>query len=189
MSDIRLAAEVVAEVKKAVVGKDDILVKALLAVLARGHILLEDIRVWARPPWRWPFQGTGACVSPRPVHARRDALRHHRLFSTTRRLDEWSTSPGRCYAISSWPMNSTGPPAAPSRRCWRPWRRGRSRWTDIPSGAPALPGHCHPESGGGLWYQLLPDSQLDRFTLRLSIGYPRPEDELELLRRRRAAHP
>ena len=43
MSDIRLAAEVVAEVKKAVVGKDDILVKALLAVLARGHILLEDI--------------------------------------------------------------------------------------------------------------------------------------------------
>ena len=43
MSDIRLAAEVVAEVKKAVVGKDDILVKALLAVLARGRILLEDI--------------------------------------------------------------------------------------------------------------------------------------------------
>ena len=37
--------------------------------------------------------------------------------------------------------------------------------------------------------QLLPDSQLDRFTLRLSIGYPRPEDELELLRRRRGGAP
>ncbi|MFQ8759734.1 MAG: AAA family ATPase [Intestinimonas sp.] len=35
--------------------------------------------------------------------------------------------------------------------------------------------------------QLLPDSQLDRFTLRLSIRYPRPEDELELLRRRRSS--
>ena len=32
--------------------------------------------------------------------------------------------------------------------------------------------------------QLLPDSQLDRFLLRLSIGYPSPADELELLRRR-----
>ena len=38
-----LAAQVVAEVKKAVVGKDDIVVKALLAILARGHLLLEDI--------------------------------------------------------------------------------------------------------------------------------------------------
>ena len=37
------AAQVVAEVKKAVVGKDDIVVKALLAILARGHLLLEDI--------------------------------------------------------------------------------------------------------------------------------------------------
>ena len=32
--------------------------------------------------------------------------------------------------------------------------------------------------------QLLPDSQLDRFLIRLSIGYPSPADELELLRRR-----
>ena len=32
--------------------------------------------------------------------------------------------------------------------------------------------------------QLLPDSQLDRFMVRLSIGYPTPEDEVELLRRK-----
>ena len=31
---------------------------------------------------------------------------------------------------------------------------------------------------------LLPDSQLDRFLLRLTIGYPTPAQELELLRRR-----
>ena len=43
MLEKQLAAQVVAEVKKAVVGKDDIVVKALLAILARGHLLLEDI--------------------------------------------------------------------------------------------------------------------------------------------------
>ena len=32
--------------------------------------------------------------------------------------------------------------------------------------------------------QLLPDSQMDRFMIRLTIGYPKHEDELELLRRK-----
>ena len=43
MSEIHLAVQVVNEVKKAVVGKDEIVVKILMAILARGHILLEDI--------------------------------------------------------------------------------------------------------------------------------------------------
>ena len=43
MNDKQLAASVVNEVKKAVVGKDEMLIKALLAILSRGHILLEDI--------------------------------------------------------------------------------------------------------------------------------------------------
>lgn len=36
--------------------------------------------------------------------------------------------------------------------------------------------------------QKLPDSQLDRFLLRLSMGYPTPAEELELLRRRQYSH-
>ena len=43
MNEKNLAAMVVAEVKKAIVGKDMVIVKALAAILARGHILLEDI--------------------------------------------------------------------------------------------------------------------------------------------------
>ena len=37
--------------------------------------------------------------------------------------------------------------------------------------------------------QLLPDSQLDRFALRLSMGYPAPADELELLQRKMRGDP
>ena len=43
MNERNLSAEVVREVKKAIVGKDSVLVKVLAAILARGHILLEDI--------------------------------------------------------------------------------------------------------------------------------------------------
>ena len=34
---------ILTELKKAVVGKDNVLIMALLAILARGHILIEDI--------------------------------------------------------------------------------------------------------------------------------------------------
>ncbi|WP_294516921.1 MoxR family ATPase, partial [uncultured Pseudoflavonifractor sp.] len=37
------AVHILQEVKKAVVGKDEVIARALLAILARGHILLEDI--------------------------------------------------------------------------------------------------------------------------------------------------
>ena len=43
MNERNLAADVVGEVKKSIVGKDSILMKVLAAILARGHILLEDI--------------------------------------------------------------------------------------------------------------------------------------------------
>ena len=43
MNNRDLAANVVAEVKKVIVGKDAILFKVLAAILAQGHILLEDI--------------------------------------------------------------------------------------------------------------------------------------------------
>ncbi|MEG1292556.1 MAG: AAA family ATPase, partial [Lachnospiraceae bacterium] len=37
------AFEVINEIKKAVIGKDDCIVKAVAAILAGGHILLNDI--------------------------------------------------------------------------------------------------------------------------------------------------
>jgi len=37
--------------------------------------------------------------------------------------------------------------------------------------------------------QLLPDSQMDRFTVRLSIGYPEPKDEREMVLDRQGGNP
>ena len=37
--------------------------------------------------------------------------------------------------------------------------------------------------------QLLPDSQMDRFMIRLSIGYPAPADELDMVRRKQGGNP
>ena len=38
-----IAKGIITEVSKAVIGKDDIIIKSLLAIISRGHILLDDI--------------------------------------------------------------------------------------------------------------------------------------------------
>lgn len=42
---------------------------------------------------------------------------------------------------------------------------------------------------GAAGTQLLPDSQMDRFTVRLSIGYPAPEDERNMVLARQGVNP
>ena len=49
------SAAIIAEITKAVIGKNDIVEKILMAVLAGGHVLMEDIPVWEKPPWHWLF--------------------------------------------------------------------------------------------------------------------------------------
>ena len=51
------ALNVIDEVKKAVIGKDSCVEMVMMAILARGHILIEDIPVLERPRWHWHFQG------------------------------------------------------------------------------------------------------------------------------------
>ena len=42
---------------------------------------------------------------------------------------------------------------------------------------------------GSAGTQLLPDSQLDRFMVRLTMGYPSLEDEIEILKRKSQENP
>ena len=43
MTERQLIQTILAQVGRAVLGKDQVLAKVLLAILARGHVLLEDI--------------------------------------------------------------------------------------------------------------------------------------------------
>ena len=43
MKDFEKAIAVMNEVKKTVIGKDECIVKVMCALLAKGHVLIEDI--------------------------------------------------------------------------------------------------------------------------------------------------
>ncbi len=186
MSSNSLAAQVVGEVKKAIVGKDAVLMKVLAAILARGHILLEDI------------PGVGKTTLAL-AYARALGLQFHRmqftpdvmpsdvtgfsLFNKETGRMEYQPGAVLCNLFLADELN-------------RATSRTQSALLEaMEEGQVTVDGVSHPVPDpftviatqnpvGASGTQRLPDSQLDRFLLRLSMGYPSPAEELELLQRR-----
>ena len=188
MDDRRLCAQVVAEVKKAVVGKDEVVVKLLLAFLARGHVLLEDIPGVGKTTLALAFS-KALGLTCRRVQFTPDVMPSDLTgFSIyNKATGEMEYQPGAvlCNLFLADELN-------------RATSRTQSALLEaMEEGQVTVDGVSHPvpqpflviatqNPAGAAGTQLLPDSQLDRFTLRLSLGYPSPRDELELLRRRSA---
>ena len=188
MDDRRLCARVVAEVKKAVVGKDEVVVKLLLVFLARGHVLLEDIPGVGKTTLALAFS-KALGLSCRRVQFTPDVMPSDLTgFSIyNKATGEMEYQPGAvlCNLFLADELN-------------RATSRTQSALLEaMEEGQVTVDGVSHPvpqpflviatqNPAGAAGTQLLPDSQLDRFTLRLSLGYPSPRDELELLRRRSA---
>lgn len=186
MNSRNLAANVVAEVKKVIVGKDAVLFKVLAAILAQGHILLEDIPGVGKTTLALAF-------------ARALNLQFHRMqftpdvmpsditgfsiFSKATGKMEYQPGAVLCNLFLADELN-------------RATSRTQSALLEaMEEGQVTVDGVSHrvpdpflviatqnPVGASGT--QKLPDSQLDRFLLRLSMGYPYPAEELEMLKRR-----
>ncbi len=186
MNERNVAAQVVSEVKKAIVGKDNVLVKVLAAILARGHILLEDI------------PGVGKTTLALAFGRALD-LRFARMQFTPDVMPSDVTG-FSIYDKAAGAM--TYQPGAVMCNLFladelnRATSRTQSALLEaMEEGQVTVDGVSRPvpqpfvviatqNPVGASGTQRLPDSQLDRFLLRLRIGYPTPSEELELLRRR-----
>ena len=191
VNEARRAADIVAEVKKAVVGKDDILVKVLLAILARGHILLEDIPGVGKTTMALAFSKAlelgYSRVQFTPDVMPSDITGFSLYNKATGRM-EYQPGAVLCNLFLADELN-------------RATSRTQSALLEaMEEGQVTVDGTAHlvpqpflviatQNPAGASGTQLLPDSQMDRFMIRLSIGYPKPEDELELLRRKQAGNP
>ncbi len=187
MSDAKLAAQVIAEVKRAVVGKDEVLIRVLLAILAGGHILLEDIPGVGKTTMALAFSKALGLrygrVQFTPDVMPSDLTGFSILDRTTNQM-EYQPGALMCNLFLADELN-------------RATSRTQSALLEaMEEGQVTVDGVSHPvpepflviatqNPVGASGTQLLPDSQMDRFMLRLSIGYPKPADELELLRRKR----
>ncbi len=186
MHDNQLAVQVVGEVKKAVVGKDEIVAKTLMAVLARGHVLLEDIPGVGKTTMAIAFSKALGLKYSR-VQFTPDVmpsdLTGFSLYNKATGQMEYQPGALLCNLFLADELN-------------RATSRTQSALLEaMEEGRVTVDGVSHPipdpflviatqNPTGASGTQLLPDSQLDRFALRLTMGYPAPADEMELLQRK-----
>ena len=177
---------IVREVSKAIVGKDEALVKVLLAIIAGGHILMEDI------------PGVGKTTMAVAM-SRALGLEYNRVQFTPDVLPSDITG----YSIfdkNTGRMNYQKGALLCNLFLADELNRATSRTQSallqaMEEGEITVDGKTYPvpqpfvviatqNPTGAKGTQMLPDSQMDRFMLRLSMGYPAHEDEKEMIRRR-----
>lgn len=191
MEGNKQALEILGEVKKAVVGKDSILAKVLLAILARGHILLEDIPGVGKTTMALAFSKALSLQYNR-VQFTPDVMPSDitgfSIYNKATGAMEYQPGAVLCNLFLADELN-------------RATSRTQSALLEaMEEGQVTVDGVSHPlpspflviatqNPAGASGTQLLPDSQLDRFMVRLSMGYPAPAEEAELLRRKQSGNP
>ena len=179
------------EVKKAVVGKDGVLVMALLAILAGGHILLEDIPGVGKTTMALAFS-KALNLKYNRVQFTPDVLPSDIVgFSVYNKATgsmEYKDGAILCNLFLADELNR-----ATSRTQSALLEAMEERTVTVDGVTHPVPDPFvviatqNPVGASGT--QLLPDSQMDRFMVRLSLGYPKPSDEKEMLTRKQQGNP
>ncbi len=190
-SAITQTKQIIREVKKAVVGKDETVIKVLLAMLAGGHILIEDI----------PGVGktTLALAISKAMH-----LVHHRMQFTpdvmpadvtgftiyNKQTGSFDYKPGvvMCNLFLADEINRTS-------------SKTQSALLEVmEEGSVTIDGVTRvlpkpflviatQNPIGSVGTQMLPESQLDRFMIKLNMGYPDLQSEVDILKARHSENP
>lgn len=180
-----LAERVIDEVEKAVVGKREILTQIMTAILAGGHILIDDIPGTGKTTMALAFSTAMGLYANR-VQFTPDVLPADLTGFTIyqKKTDEFTYQPGAvmCNFLLADEINRTSPKTQSALLEVMEEHQvtvdGVTRKTGDPFIVIATE---NPVGSAGT--QLLPDSQLDRFMICVSMGYPTVEDEMEILRR------
>lgn len=190
MNERNHAAAVLSQVQKAVVGKDQVLARVMLAILARGHILLEDIPGVGKTTMALSFSRLLG-LSCNRVQFTPDVLPSDVTgYSIPDKTGGMTYQPGAvlCNLFLADELN-------------RATSRTQSALLEaMEEGQVTVDGVSHPlprpfvviatqNPTGAAGTQLLPDSQLDRFTVRLSLGYPNAKDEIAMILGRQGRDP
>lgn len=185
------AQKIMEQLHRVVVGKDGVLLWTLAAILAKGHILLEDIPGVGKTTMALAFSKVLNLQYSR-VQFTPDVLPSDITgYNVLNQADGGMTyRPGAvlCNLFLADELN-------------RATSRTQSALLEaMEEGQVTVDGTTYPipkpfvviatqNPTGAAGTQLLPDSQMDRFTVRLSLGYPNPKDEVAMVLNRQNGNP
>ena len=175
--------KIITELRKAVQGKDQILLWILMTILADGNVLLEDIPGVGKTTIALAFSRALGLDYGR-VQFNPDVLptdiTGYSVYDKQSGKMVYQKGAILCNLFLADELN-------------RATSRTQAALLEaMEEGQVTVDGITHPlprpftviatqNPTGAAGTQLLPDSQMDRFTVRLSVGYPKPKDELEMV--------
>ena len=178
-------AEVLAQVNQIVIGKEECVRKVMAAILAGGHILLEDIPGVGKTTLAMAFSETMALQNNRlqftPDVMPSDLLGFS-MYQKQTGTFEYQTGAVMCNLFLGDEINRTSPKTQSA--LLEVMEEGNVTVDGVTRKVPEPFVVIATENpAGSVGTQLLPESQLDRFMIQLSLGYPEEEAELDLLER------
>ena len=179
------ACAVMNEVKKVVIGKDECVRLAMAAILAGGHILIDDIPGVGKTTLAMAFAGAMEMDSHR-MQFTPDVLPADILgFSMYEKAQgAFVYQPGAimCNLFLADEINRTSPKTQSA--LLEVMEEGNVTVDGVTRRVPEPFVVIATENPvGSVGTQLLPESQLDRFMICVSMGYPTAEEEIEILKR------
>ena len=188
---VQKAQDILNQVRKAVVGKDDVLLWTLATILAGGHILLEDIPGVGKTTMALAFSKALGLRCNRiqftPDVLPSDVTGYSVMNQQT---GELSYKPGAvlCNLLLADELNRAT--SRTQSALLEAMEEGQVTVDGVSHRLPApfvVIATQNPAGAAGT--QLLPDSQMDRFMVRLSLGYPMPKDEIDMVLDRQGKDP
>lgn len=175
---------IVSEIKKAVIGKDETIIKVLLAILAKGHILIEDIPGVGKTTMALAFS-KAISLDYNRMQFTPDVLptdiTGFSIYNKSTGNFEYKPGVAVCNLFLADEINRTSSKTqsalleimeegnitvdGKSYRLPQPY-------TVIATQNPI----------GSIGTQMLPESQLDRFMIKLNMGYPDVKSEIKILK-------
>lgn len=185
------AQEILHAVQSVVVGKDMIILKVLLAMLARGHVLLEDMPGVGKTTLALAFAKT-LDLDYHRIQFTPDVLPSDVTgFSVYRKETgkmEFQQGAAFCNLLLADEINRTSPKTQSALL-----QLMEETAVTVDGSTYRLPEpYCvlaTQNPTGSVGTQMLPESQLDRFMLCLHMGYPDLESEIQIMQARSNENP
>lgn len=189
--NLQMAEAVIDEVKKVVIGKDECIMKVMAAMIAGGHILLDDIPGVGKTTMALAFSKAMDLKQNR-VQFTPDVLPADIVgFSMyDKGKGQFVYQPGAvmCHLFLADEINRTSPKTQSA--LLEVMEEGSVTVDGVTKKVPEpfiVLATQNPVGSAGT--QMLPESQVDRFMVCLTMGYPRPEDEIAILKGRASKDP
>lgn len=182
---------ILAEVSKAFIGKNEIVEKVLMTIYAGGHILLEDCPGVGKTTLAVAFSKTLGLSSKR-IQFTPDTLPSDitgfTVFNRETNHFEYRDGAANCQLLLADEINRTSPK---TQSALLEVMEEHTVTVDGETHVLPSPFICiatqNPVGSAGT--QSLPESQLDRFMICLSIGYPSLENQMRIINAQRYSNP